>query len=187
MVTSEGLTIDVNSAGGWTAQQVYNLLKPSALQLSTIGPNLTIKVQDTYASQVVTSASSSGGIYASFYATMYLMGVNSTFVSQPEAIIAHEYGHAWTLYHLYMTEQGDWTSYLNARWTTSDGSLTLATDSRLDSSYTWDRAEIIAEDYRLLFGSSLAISEQPGQMNTTIPDPRNVPGLKTFLLNVWGV
>jgi hypothetical protein len=186
MVTPEGVTIDVNSAGNWTAQQIYDLLKPSALQLSLIGPHLTINVQDTYASQTVTSASTSGGIYNSFSATIYLKGVNSTFSTQPDAQIAHEYGHAWTLYHLYMTENGNWSAFLNARWTTSDGSVTLATDPRLDSTYAWNRAEIIAEDYRLLFGDALAISERPMQMNTDIAQPTNVTGLRSFLLNTWG-
>ena len=177
-MTPEGLTIDVNSAGGWTAQQIYDLLKPSALQLSLIGPHLTIKVQDTYASQTTTAASSVGGVYTSFSATIWLKGVNSTFVTQPDASIAHEYGHAWTLYHLYMTENGDWDPYLDARG--------LAGNPLLDTSYSWDRHEIIADDYRLLFGSQLAISERPRHLNTQIPDPRDVPGLRDFLLNSWG-
>jgi hypothetical protein len=186
MVTPEGVTIDVNSAGNWTAQQVYDLLKPSALQLSLIGPHFTIKVQDVYGSQVVSSASSSGGVYLSFNATMYLKGVDSTFSIQPEAQIAHEYGHVWTLYHLYMTQNGDWSSYLNTRWANADGSVRLSGDSRLDSSYFWSRTEIIAEDYRLLFGSALAISERPLAMNPDLPPPALVPGLRDFLLNTWG-
>jgi hypothetical protein len=172
--------------GGWTAQQIYDMLKPSALELGTIGPNLTIKVQDTYASQVVTSASSSDGVYTSFSAAMYLKGVDSTFSIQPEATIAHEYGHVWTLYHLYLTENGDWSAYLDARWASGDGSVRLSGDPRLDSSYMWNRKEIIADDYRLLFGSPLAITERPLHMNTDIPQPSTVTGLRSFLLNIWG-
>ncbi|MFL5799744.1 MAG: Ig-like domain-containing protein [Actinomycetota bacterium] len=186
MVTAEGVTIDVSSAGPWTAPQIYDLLKPSALQLSLIGPHLTIEVQDTYSSQTTTSASSSGGVYTSFTATIYLKGVNSTFSVRPESQIAHEYGHAWTLYHLYMTQNGDWSSYLNYRWANADGSVRLGGDPRLDTTYTWNRFEIIAEDYRLLFGSSLAVSESPLHMNTDIPQPSSVTGLRSFLLNTWG-
>jgi Bacterial Ig domain len=183
LVTPEGVTIDVNSAGGWTASQIYDLLKPSALDLPRIGPSLVIKVQDTVGSQTVTSAVGTPGSYTAFQATMYLKGVSSTFASQPDAQIAHEYGHVWSLFHLYIDHGGDWSSYLAARWSTADGSVTLATDPRLGSSYTWDTREIIADDYRLLFGSAKAVSERPTHMNTSIPEPWNVDGLKASLAN----
>lgn len=185
MVTPEGVTININSAGSWTTDQIYSMLKANALDLSTIGPHLTINVQDTYADSCSASAGTTNGVYTSFTAVIYLRGVNSTFSTQPDAQLAHEYGHAWTLYHLYITHNGDWSSYLNTRWTTSDGSVTLATDSRLDSTYAWTRSEIIAEDYRMLFGSSLAKSERPAQMNTDIPQPTAEPGLSDFMLNTW--
>jgi len=186
MVTPEGVTIDINSAGSWTTDQIYSILKANALDLSTIGPHLMINVQDTYSSQTVTSAVTSGGTYTAFQATVYLKGVNSTFSTEPDAQLAHEYGHVWTLYHLYMTHNGDWSSYLNTRWANSDGSVLLGQDSRLDSAYSWMRAEIIADDYRLLFGSSLAISERNAHLNPYIPDPRNQPGLKNWMLSTWG-
>ena len=185
MVTPEGVTIDINSAGPWTTDKIYSMLKASALELSTVGPHLTIEVQDTQSSSTGAAAGTTNGVYTSFTAIIYLKGVNSTFATQPDAQLAHEYGHAWTLYHLYITHQGNWSSYLAARWTTSDGSSTLATDSRLDSTYAWTRSEIIAEDYRLLFGSSLAKSERPTHMNTDIPQPTAVTGLDSFLLNNW--
>jgi hypothetical protein len=184
MVTPEGVTINVDSTGPWTAQQIYDLLTQSALQLNRIGPTLTIRVQDTYASSTVTNAGATAGIYTSFKATMYLKGVNSTFAKQPEAVVAHEYGHAWSLFHLFMDHNGAWDAYLGARWTTGDGSVTLRSDPRLDSSYTWDRSEIIADDYRLLFGSALAISERPSHMNADIPEPGDVAGLRSFL-SAW--
>jgi hypothetical protein len=74
---------------------------------------------------------------------------------------------------------------LDARWTSADGSVRLSGDSRLDSTYKWNRAEIIADDYRLLFGSPLAISEAPLHMNRDIPQPSAVAGLRSFLLNTW--
>jgi hypothetical protein len=116
---------------------------------------------------------------------MWLQGVNSGFSQRPDDAIAHEYGHAWSWYWYYLGHQGSWAGYLNARWTTSDGSSTLATDSRVGTSYTWTIPEIVADDYRLLFGDSAAISERPTHLNTTIPDPRNVPGLKDYLQNQY--
>jgi hypothetical protein len=177
IVTPEGVTIVVDSAAGWTAQQIYDMLKPSARQLNLIGPTLTIKVQDTEASSTGTSTTQQDGRYTSFTAVIYLKGVNSNFVMQPDATIAHEYGHVWSLYHLYISRQGDWSSYLRAR--------SLAGDDRLDSSYTWDRAEIIADDYRLLFGSATAIAQRSRHMNPYIADPRDVPGLRSFLEGTW--
>ena len=107
------------------------------------------------------------------------------FTVQPDAQLAHEYGHAWTLYHLYLDRQLDWSSYLGTRWSAADGSTTLATDQRLETSYVWAKAEIIADDYRLLFGSALAVSQRNAHMNPDIPDPRNVPGLGDFLRTRW--
>ena len=184
----EGVKIEVNSAGPWTIARIYEMLKENASapgDFSRIAPSLTIKVQDATASQTAAGASSTNGVYTSYSATIYLKGVNSTFSTQPDSQLAHEYGHAWTMYHLYLTHQDDWQSYLSARWTTADGSKTLATDARLDSSYTWDRAEIIGDDYRLLFGSALAISQRNTHMNSEIPDPRNVAGLRNFFLETW--
>ena len=151
-----------------------------------VAPTLTVNVQDTYASSTGTSATtSSTGTYVGFRATVYLKGVSSTFASQPDAQLAHEYGHAWTLYHLYMTRQGDWSTYLDSRWDSVDGSVKLSADSRLDGSYTWDRKEIMADDYRLLFGTATAVSQRNAHLNPEIADPRNQPGLKSFFLSGW--
>jgi hypothetical protein len=174
--TPEGTQIDVDSAGPWTATQVAEMLQANGLD-STVGPRLSVRVQDAYASQLTSGYTKSGSTYTSFTATMYLKGVNSGFASQPDSTIAHEYGHAWSLYHLYMSQNGDWSSYLEARG--------LAGNAKLDTSYSWSRNEIIADDFRLLFGTDEAISQRPQHLNSEIPDPRNVPGLKTFLANVW--
>jgi hypothetical protein len=150
----------------------------AALDLDKVGPRLTISVQDTYSSQTSSwNAPDGNGGYTDWGATMYLKGVNDNFASRPDDILHHEYGHAWSGFERYLGHQGDWTSYLQARG--------LYGDSRLGSSYTWTVDEIIADDYRLLFGSSAAISERPTHLNTDIPDPRNVPGLQTFLGSTW--
>ena len=179
LVTPEGLTIQIYSgATGWTAQQVYDLLKPNAYQLGLIGPHLTIKVQTTYATFTTTSAGTSGGVYATYNATMYLnASPSSLLLSRPDATIAHEYGAVWSMYHLYLTEQGNWTPWLTARG--------ILEDPRVDSSDVWSRGEMIADDYRMLFGTQAAQDEM-GYVNTDVPDPRTVPGLKDFFVNVWG-
>ena len=56
----------------------------------------------------------------------------------------------------------------------------------LDSTYPWSKTEMIAEDFRLMFSSPTALTQWPGQMNSDIPDARDVPGLADFLQNVWG-
>lgn len=180
-----GVTICINSAGGWTYSQIESMLVANALELSVVGPHLTIQVQDTYSDSTATSASTSGGVYVSYKAVTYLKGVNDTFVNQPDATLAHEYGHVWTLYHLYMTHNGSWSSYLNTRWANSDGSLLLGADPNLDTSYSWMKTEIIADDYRLLFSSPTALAQRTVSLNTQIPDPRNQPGLKDWFLNTW--
>ena len=180
LVTPEGATIQVYSdaVGGWTAQKIYDLLAPNAYQLSLIGPALTIKVSAQWASSTTTSVNLVGGVYTGYKANTYLQANGtSAFSNQPDAIIAHEYGHAWSLYHLYITQQGDWTSYLRARG--------LAGNTNLDTSYMWNRKEILAEDYRLLFGTTSAQNEMT-QMNYLIPDARQVAGLKAFLSDTLG-
>ena len=179
LVTPEGVTIQIYSGvTGWTAQQIYDLLKPNAYQLSLIGPHYTIKVQTQYASSTATSvAGDAASGYSNYQAVTYLSAQpGSNFTLIPDAIVAHEYGHAWSLYHLYMSEGGNWSSYLQARG--------ILGDSRLDTSYMWNRAEILAEDYRLLFGTAAAQAGM-AQMNYQIPDARQVVGLKNFLASSW--
>jgi hypothetical protein len=175
LVTPEGATIQIYSGvTGWTAQQVYALLKPNAYQLSLIGPHYTIKVQTQYASSTTTGVSgdaTSG--YSNYQAVTYLDAAAGTaFTTIPDEVVAHEYGAAWGLYHLYMTEDGNWNRYLQARG--------ILGDSRLDTNYMWNRTEILMEDYRLLFGTAAAQSEM-AQMNYQLPDARQVSGLKDFL------
>lgn len=175
LTTPEGTTINVNTAGPWTADQIYQMLKANGLD-STIGPTLKVEVQDDLPSQISAGAGSADG-HPTFNATIYLQGVNSTFAALPDSVVGHEFGHAWTLYYQYMAKNGDWSSYLAARGLTGD--------SRLNTTYNWTTREIIADDYRLLFGSAEAISERPTHLNRDIPDPRDVPGLKDFLANSW--
>ena len=81
------------------------------------------------------------------------------------------------MYHLYLTEQGSWTPWLQARG--------LLNDPRVDSSDVWSKGEMIADDYRMLFGTPAAQSEM-SYVNPDVPDPRTVSGLKDFFVGVWG-
>jgi hypothetical protein len=178
LVTPEGATIQILSGvSGWTAQQVYDLLKPNAYQLALIGPHLTIKVQTTYNTFTTTSAGTNGGVYTTFNAALYLDARSSSLLwTRPDATVAHEYGAVWSMYHLYLTEQGSWTPWLQARG--------LLGDPRLDSSDLWSKGEMIADDYRMLFGTQAAQNEM-SYVNPDVPDPRSVAGLKDFFVNVW--
>lgn len=187
-VSPEGATIEVTTTAAFTIRDVYRLLLENGSapgDLGAVAPSLTIRLQDVNASQTTTSVRLIGTTYSSFRATIYLKGSGSTFASQPDSQFAHEYGHAWSMYHLYLSSGGDWSSYLGFRWSAPDGSTVLAEDSRLGSSYGWDKAEIIADDYRLLFGSEAAIAQRPTHMNGSIAHPSTVPGLRSFLLDSW--
>lgn len=177
-VSPEGVTIVIDSAGDWTVERIYQMLLQNALDLDLIGPTLTIKVQDKDLSSTTAGVASGPGGYYDFSATMHLKGVDSSFADKPDAILAHEYGHAWSLYHLYLTQQGHWSAWLEFRG--------IAGDPRLDTTYPWTKMEMIAEDYRLLFSTPTALAQWPGQMNSDISDAREVPGLADFLQNVWG-
>jgi hypothetical protein len=184
-VSPEGVHLNVNTAGPFTLAKIYDILKANALDLDKVGPTLTINVQDSYSSQTTTSAGTSGGRYKTYIATMYLKGDNSAFYMAPDTHLTHEYVHAWSGYWLYLGHQGVWTSYLDTRWSTSDGSMVLSDDPRLDSAYAWNRSEIIAEDYRLLFGDSTVLAQAPNHMNTDLPAPSAVTGLRAFMSGSW--
>ena len=178
LVTPEGATIQIYSdVAGWTAQGVYDMLGRNALDLARLGPGLTVKVQATYPSSTSSGVAETGGVYSDYRATIYLNGgPSTTFSERPEYVIAHEYGHAWTTYHLYMSQSGSWSAWLSAR--------SLMGDPRVDSTYNWSKNEMIADDYRMLFGTPAAISGA-AYINPDAPDPRNVPGLRDFFLTSW--
>lgn len=173
----DGMTIDV-TVGNRTAQQVRDLLVAEGLR-PEVAKTLTVKVQTTYASQCSTSVAKNGfGKYVNFAAAIYLQE-GGGFSYQPQSTVAHEYGHAATLYSLYLKSNGDWNPYLRARG--------LIGDARLESGYSWTKREIAADDYRLLFGSSLALQQRTRHLNPYITDPRYVAGLKEFMAGWLGM
>src|SRR5947209_3715891 len=180
LVTPEGVTIQVSTGvTGWTAQQVYDLLKANALELVRIGPSLTVKVQTTYASSSSVGVSQTNGVYGNFHGTIYLDAASGTvFPVRPDDVMAHEYGCVWGLYHLYISHHGDWSPWLQARG--------ILGDPRVDSTFSWSKNEMLADDYRMLFGTPAAQSEA-AYINPDVPDPRTVAGLRDFFLDTWAL
>jgi len=147
-----------------------------------IAPSLRLHVGDAYVSQAQAGTTTSGGV-TRFEADIFLKGIDSGFATYPDFELTHEYGHIWTLKHWYMGHGTSWEQYLGKRWSTADGSLLLGQDSRLDSTYNWTTAEIVADDYRVLFGNTAARSV--GFINRYIVDPRQQPGLRDWFLSTW--
>ena len=172
------MTISVGSdVQGWTPKGIYNVLSANAFQLGLVGPSLKIIVSSTGGNSTSSAAGTSGATYTTFKSTMYLSSAENISLNvNPDRLIAHEYGHVWSLYHLYLTHNKDWSSYLDYRG--------LSGDARLDSTYLWDRKELIADDYRLLFGSAAAVGGG-AHLNRDLTDPRQVSGLKDFLARAW--
>ena len=88
--------------------------------------------------------------------------------------LSHEYGHAWSLFHAYLTQQDpSLAGYLVARG--------LVGDTRIGTSYAWQPKELIADDYRQLFGSPSARLATP--LNRDLPPAEEVPGLRDYLMS----
>ncbi len=129
---------------------------------------------DLYAGNMTSAsaAQSNGGPYQDYSATCYVSYVS--WLDSGDRTLTHEYGHAWSLYNAFIVQQDPaLASYVKARG--------LAGDVRVNSSYAWAARELVAEDYRQLFGSANARSG--GQINSEIPPASEVPGLADFLAN----
>jgi hypothetical protein len=176
--TPEGAVITIDSAS-WTgtADDIYRMLLENGMD-SVVGPKLTVKVQDVYASATTAGAScctSSGGYY-NFTTTIWLDGrTTSNFTSRPDYVLGHEFGHAWTLEHLYMDQSADWAAYLAFRG--------IANDPRLETTYAWSKREMIADDYRLIMGSPQA--RVGAYINPDVAPPGSIPGFVTWFRNTW--
>jgi FlgD Ig-like domain len=178
--TPEG-TLIVMDSPTWagSADDVYRMLLENGLD-SLIGPRLTVRVQDTNPSSTATSVAccTSDGSYYNFRATIWLSGKSTSgFTSRPNYTVGHEFGHAWTLYHLSIDQGGDWARYLEYRG--------LAGDTRVDSTYVWSKSEMIADDYRLILGSAKAKSEMTGYINAQVPPPSSFPDFAQWFRSTW--
>lgn len=152
-----------------SAQSIFERLATGTL----IGAEASlVTVRFDFNSSAVTTTSSlhSGSSYTWYSATSYVD--YASWLDAGDRTLFHEYGHAWSLYNAYMVQQDPTlTAYLRARG--------LLGDPRVGTSYPWDPKELIAEDYRQLFGSPNA--QLGGQINRDVPLAKDVPGLKAFL------
>ncbi|MEY2515294.1 MAG: hypothetical protein QOJ89_2652 [bacterium] len=155
-----------------TARELYD-----ALALARLGEEAShVEVRFDLNGTSVTAASvaEADGVYSNYTARSFVS--YDSWLDSGDRTLTHEYGHAWSLYYAYMVQRDpNLTSYLQARG--------LAGDTRVGSSYAWSPREMIAEDYRQLFGSANARSG--GQINGEIPPAAQVPGLADFLTNAF--
>lgn len=165
-----GGTEIVVTAGPITPVGIYEMLRRSGL--GTMGENLTVRVQDAFPPTRVTLERDLAA-ESRAHATMWLDAWRgSGFRRQPDRTIAHQIGVLWVARYLAGHERF-WRDYLNIRG--------LDGDRRLWSSALWDPEEILADDYRLLFGSAAAIEQYPRHENPALADPRSVTGLRDLL------
>jgi hypothetical protein len=115
-----------------------------------------------------------GPPYSGYTATMYV--TYDTWIMSGDETLVHEYGHAWSKYHADITQQDpSFASYLQARGLTGNPNL--------GTNWMWEPSELIAEDYRQLFGTPNAASYP--QANTDLPPAASVPGLRSFLQSTF--
>lgn len=156
------------------ARTLHDALTASAL-IGAEAPHTEVRFDLGAGSSTATSATqASDGTYSDYHAISAVSYLS--WLDGGDRTLTHEYGHAWSMYNA-LVQQHDATlsAYLQARG--------LAGDPRVNSTYAWQAQEMIAEDYRQLFGSANARSG--GQMNTAIPPASQVPGLATFLSSTF--
>jgi hypothetical protein len=155
-----------------TARELYD-----ALLRGTIGreaSSVSVLFDLGGSSTTTTSIGATNGRYDSYAASSYVTYLS--WLDNGDNTLSHEYGHAWSLYYAYLVQQDPTLSgYISARG--------LAGDSRLGTTYAWNPREMIAEDYRQLFGSSTAAAYS--QMNQDVPRAADVPGLRNYLATTF--
>lgn len=166
-IASNGL--DVRSYNdAVTAQEVYARLMTGKL-IGKEAPFITIRFDLVQSGYTSSSALQRNGVYEEYHATSNITWIRWL---SGEGELFHEYGHAWSRYYAYMVHADPaMTDYQKIRG--------VYGDSRLNTSYEWSVDEMIAEDYRQLFGSSNAGTDS--QLNRSIPLAKDVPGLKEYL------
>lgn len=166
--SSEGLTVksynDVVSA-----RSLYDALMSGSLRGGEM-PRTTLRFDLQPSNFCSISAVQSGGVWGSYQANCYIAYIS--WLNLGDNSLFHEYGHAWSMYHAYVVQQDpNLTGYLEARGLTGD--------PRIGTSSSWNPKEMIAEDYRQLFGTPNAA--EGSQDNGDIPRAGEVPGLREFL------
>lgn len=156
-----------------TAQEVADALAEGRL-LGDEATHTTVRFAYGTTSACATGVAWVDGAYEDFHAWCHVS--YDTWLDGGDSILFHEYGHAWGYYHAYIVQQDPaLTSYLEVRG--------LSGDSRLGTSHAWSRHEILAEDYRTLFGSPNA--RLADRENRDIPPAAEVAGLEEFLATTF--
>ena len=153
-----------------TAADIYDAYMQGALHGAEAGAT-TIHFDLNTGDYCVSSTVQVNGKYGQFSA-----GCNINFLrwlDSGDQIFFHEYGHTWADYHAFIVQQDPkLTRYLAARGIDPH-------DPRLGTSHAWSRFELLAEDFRQLFGSPNA--RLRAQENRDLPAAGDVPGLGGFL------
>jgi len=151
------------------AKRIYDALMAGSLRGGEM-PHTTIRFDYRPSNYCDISAVQSGGLYGNYQAYCYIAYIQ--WLDQGDNGLFHEYGHAWSLYHAFVVQQDPTLSgYLQARG--------VLGDPRVGTSSSWSPKEMIAEDYRELFGTANAA--EGSQDNLDIPRAAEVPGLREYL------
>jgi hypothetical protein len=149
------------------------------LMLGLVGPearHVTVRFDLNQSAQTAAGWQGTPGSFSNYSAVIY--AGYDFWLDGGDQGIGHEYGHAWSYYYdLIVQQETGFSRYLVARG--------LAADPRVNTAYEWNPAEMIAEDYRQLFGSDNA--KLAWQMNREIPTPDQVPGLRAWFLDTFTV
>jgi hypothetical protein len=137
--------------------------------------SVTVRVDGSqYTATGSSYASNTDGTYSGYSAVVTIDWI--TWLNAGENALFHEYGHAWSGYFSVVVQRDpNLAGYLEARG--------LADDPRVDGSYGWSRNELIAEDYRQLFGTPAA--QVGGQANGELPPASGVAGLRDYLASTF--
>jgi hypothetical protein len=149
------------------------------LMLGLVGAEaqfVTVRFDLNQSAQTAAAWQGTRGSYSNYSAVVY--AGYDFWLDGGDQGLSHEYGHAWSYYYARIVQQeSGFDGYLAARGLTGD--------ARVGATYQWYPAEMIAEDYRELFGSENA--KLAWQMNRDIPVPENVPGLRDWFLSSFSV
>jgi hypothetical protein len=181
--TTAGAPITSATAANGLLVESYNdvvsaaELRDQLLQTTLFGPEAAttaVRFDLNTGSSATTSMTGGPGTYGDFRGNVWFDYVS--WLETEDQVMVHEYGHVWSLYNEFVVQQdGSFATYLDARG--------LSGDPRLGTGKTWDPRELIAEDYRQLFGSPTARSYP--QANRDIPAAVDVPGLADFLRTTY--
>lgn len=165
---SDGLRVD-SYVDAVTAAELVAALDAGGLRGGEASTT-TLRFGLDSTSYTVSSVAGAPGSYRDFSATVWVS--YDSWLDDRGATLFHEYGHAWATYHDRIVQQdGGFAGYLDARGISGDG--------RLDTSHAWSVDELIAEDYRQLFGSPDAALV--AQENRDLPAAADVAGLEAYL------